>query len=274
MNRWVIHSLLVFSILIFAVHLDAQSEQSNQLQSSTAVRRDPAALAIVAHALDISGGVVWSNVRNYSISATTIQWDFAPNSWSVLIVGEQAGGHRFELHGGEGTARVELRNGAQGQFVVGNSGPQVMPGFIAVSAPIYFPLPYLAQIVSDPHVAVSSKGTVSLDGRSVLQIDVSTVFPTPANADASRLNHFTQRNLFFDVDSGVLLRISDYFYSPKNALSKISRNTDYQDYRTENGLTFPHLINEQLGSRMFASLTVQSIQLNSDLSASAFSFQH
>jgi hypothetical protein len=275
MTKGMLCKMLVVVSLTIPLSVKAQASTSAQPGTTSSAIKDPAALAIVARGLSAAGGDKWANVRDFQIVAQTTLWNFAPHDWPILISGRRTGEYRVELNGnGPNSNFVEIRKGAIGQRISNKAVAQTRHQYNTVSDPIYFPLPFLAEIVSSSQIAISSKGTVSLNGRNVDQVDVNSVYPTQTTGQHSYLDRFTHRSLFFDSGTGVLVRISDYLYSDIYASSRLPRSIDFSDYQTEQNLTFPHLIEEHVGLRPFNTIEVRSIVLNSGIPNSSFVFQH
>lgn len=252
----------------------SQPVTNSQTQTGGSAQKDPAAVAFIQQSLHASGADAWSNVRDYEITATATQWAFVSRQWPMIICGRSGGGYRVEVDGDAATGSlVEISDGLHGQLTGSKSSGQALPEHYIVSLPIYFPIPFLADLVSNPQVSIVDKGLVTVDGGTARQIDVSKHFAQPNNSHDSYLDHSTQRSLFFDPNTGFLLRISDYLYSARYPSSKLSRVTVFTDYRTDQGITFPHVVEERVEPRVYRAIEVKSIQLNPGLPAAAFALQ-
>jgi len=275
MTQTTLRTIVVILSLAILPSVGAQQPSDSLPQTQSVATKDPTALAIVARALSIAGGENWTKVHDYQLTATAKLWTFTPRAWPILISGRSTGEYRLEVDGdGPSGTRVEIINGTRGQYSGAKAAAQSMHQYNALSAPIYFPLPYLAEIVASPHIVISSRGTTTLNGHSVYQVDANAVFSTQTSGQRSYLDHFTLRSLFFDSGTGLLVRISDYIYSTKYASSRQPRTIDFSDYQTEHNLTFPHVIEEHVGLRSLNKIEVQSIVLNSGMPDSSFAFQY
>ena len=98
-------------------------------------------------------------------------------------------------------------------------------------------------------------GVVDLDGRKAYKVVMM----------ADNGNGFTE---YYDMESGFKLRREEFRTTAQGNLNIV---TEYQDYRPENGIQFPHLIEQVAGMRMV--LTVKEVAVNEGLDPALFEFE-
>jgi len=232
-----------------------------EIQRQNSVAKDPRAQDLISRALSASGAG-WSQVKDFQVTAITSRWDGHDETHKLIISGDSDGKRRFEADPDKNEIRyVEIQNGALNKYSKHNEVPKSTPTQSSLSAPDYFPLPYLYSVLADPQMELRYKGTSKLEDQVVQEVEVTRIFPSK-DTSVSFFNHFTTRTLSFDPQTGLLLRISYRAYSNKNATVSLQRSLEYGDYKADHGLLFPHLIKQYQGPVFLDSLSITGLALN------------
>jgi hypothetical protein len=260
---------LVLTLLLLAPLSSIGQAIEAKIQPPSPVSKDQKAKDLIVRALAASGAD-WSKVTDFQVTASTSRWHGIDQTHTLTISGRPSGEYRLEVEPNQSERKyVEIQSGSLRTYSRGTDTPKKAPPQSSLSESIYFPLPYLYSILSDPQVELVYKGTSKLDDRVVEDIEVTKIYPSK-DVSASYFNQFTKRKLSFDAQTGVLSNISYRAYTTKNALVSLPRSIEYRDYRMEQGIAFPHLIKQYQGSGLLESLSVTGIALNAGLPSELF----
>ena len=270
MPRQTALQLVLVAILFPPACTPAQVTSSTASQPPPTANRDPRALAVISRSIQATGISGSQSLQDFQVTAKTSTWNTNKLSLDITISGRIGGPYRFELTGSNPDRHyVSTTNNGAGQHQQAAEGVQRVPPQLALSDAIYFPLPYLVEAASRQDVSLTYKGSSTLNGLLVDEVEVGQVFPS-VSGHTSHLDHFTERTLAFDSTNGLLLQISYQLYSEKNAASSLKRTISYAGYSKLQSVQCPRHIVEYQGSAVVNTIDIQTLTLNPHLPESNF----
>jgi hypothetical protein len=271
--------LLFLSLLSFSV--GAQQAASPQQGSTPGPTRDSNAIAALNQALRVAGGAIAiGTINDYTASGNVTYHMGQDVQGTVTIKGLGLQQFRVDASLPNGT-RTHVMSGGRTQIKAEDGKisslplqaptpgkdpspipssdafpyqPPKFPGSIAV------PLLQLAAVVGDPSFSISFKGTVEVEGHSVLDIQVHPHWP----GSIDPMSEYHTSDFFVDPSTFQLVMVQDTV--PKHVLHQIW----YSDYRPVNGILVPFAISEQMGGQTTWTIQLDQIGFNGGLQDSNF----
>ncbi len=156
--------------------------------------------------------------------------------------------------------RRAVYSGGRAQFTEG-SATHILPMEPAASSQsLLFPLPILTGAISNPEIALEYRGLESLDGQSAYHIRFWNTFSSVP--DLRDLAPFTQRDLWIDVESGLLRKLSFNQRESQGDAPLIAVSVLYSDYRDTSGVLFPFLIEKSLNGTPWSTVRIGNVTFN------------
>src|SRR5262249_6025086 len=119
--------------------------------------------------------------------------------------------------------------------------------------------------------SVSSATQETKSGQAVLHITVVQQFPNLPSEIAAQMRHLSQMDIFLDASTLLPVALA-YATHPDNDMGlDIPIEIRYSDYRKVNGVQVPFRVQKYLNNGLALDLQLQSVAINSGLSASDFS---
>jgi hypothetical protein len=141
----------------------------------------------------------------------------------------------------------------------------------ASSQSVYFPLPFVSGLLSNPDVAIRYIGPETLNGVGVQHVRATNTFNSSLSLQF--LSAFTVTDIWLDGSTNLPTSVSFVRRDGGGATPKILVAVSYSNFQTTNGLTYPQQIQESINGTVWATIALQSITLNTGLTDSDFSIQ-
>jgi zinc protease len=170
---------------------------------------------------------------------------------SMKIIQKAPNKYRMEMSLGENIMQQQVFDGTRGR-ASGMQGNMELEGEMLEEMKL--------QAAINPELTYTERGyTLNLEGVENLKGGKAykVTITSPRNAAITE---------FFSAESGLKVRTIATQDSPMGAMTQI---TDYEDYREVEGIKFPFLIKQQVGSQSF-DMEVQSIEINRGLDDELF----
>jgi hypothetical protein len=137
----------------------------------------------------------------------------------------------------------------------------------------FFPAFAIARRLSGSGFVATYVGHETHNGQAVERISVSQTSSAQLALDTPLLQHLTQLDFFLDSSTLLPAAITFNIHPDKNALLDIPVEVQFGDYRAVNGIQVPYHVQKFLSNSLILNFQVQTVTLNTGLSASAFSAQ-
>jgi hypothetical protein len=174
---------------------------------------------------------------------TSIQFQ-TPNPWTVVYGNGQAN-------------RVET------------SQTTVYPLELSASSQcLYFPLPYLSGILSNPDYSIQYIGQETVAASTTNHIVVQNTFSS--SPTYRFLSPFTVADIWVDTTSGLPVKIRMIRRDGGGSAPKSPFSVVYSNYQTVSGVRYPFTIQEYITETLWATTNIQSVAFNTGLTDSSF----
>jgi hypothetical protein len=121
-----------------------------------------------------------------------------------------------------------------------------------------------------PNISLLDQGMITVGGASLHRISMGIPWP---NAQSTGQTHPpTVIDLYFDPGSNLLVKSAALVVDSSSGPARYLQVISYGDYQLSGGMTLPYLYSEQLNGQLLWTLQLNSIQLQSGLADSVFSF--
>jgi len=198
-------------------------------------------VTITAGSLTTEGTVT---ILTKGVTETSIQFHMPENPWTVIFANGQAN-------------KVEATQ------------TTVYPLELAASSQcLYFPLPYLYSVLSNPDYSIQYVGQETLGFSTANHILVQNTFNS-ATAYQS-LSSFTTADIWLDATTALPVKIGMVHRDGGGSAPRIPFSVVYSNYQTVSGIRYPFTIQEYVTDTLWATTTVQSVSFNSGLTDSNF----
>ena len=259
---------LVGALIVLTLYVQTSAQQGP-------APKDPQAVSILTQTLAVARGTTAvTPINDYTATGTiTYHWNSEVEG-SVTVRGLGLDQIRVDANlprgvrswitsNGQTTIKSEL--GAVWEY----PPPHPIPtSDIFPYQPSMFPaslaLPHLQlpSVLNDPHVSLSYKGIVQVDGRSAHDIRAQRLFVGQSQAD--RMAEY--RIIEFFVDSSTLQLLMAQDNIPKHIVHKLR----YSNYKKLNGVLVPSSIAEEMGGQKTWDMQISQTSFNTGLQDSAF----
>jgi hypothetical protein len=184
-----------------------------------------------------------------------------------------------------GSARADfsLSSGTLSEIdTLGNSGPvgtwsgpdgksHVVPFHNLLSEPAwFFPTFAISRRLADGYI-VTDLGAETHEGQQVEHISVTQNSLSISSANAALFQHLTEVDFFLDSTTLLPTAIAFNIHPDDNALLDIPVEIRFSDYRLVSGSRVPFHVQKFLNNCLFLDVQIQSVAVNSGLSATSFS---
>jgi hypothetical protein len=143
----------------------------------------------------------------------------------------------------------------------------------------FFPVLTVLSQISSPDVTAIYVGQETRNNESVQHLQFTRQLPSVASngstsATASAfVTSLTAEDVYLDSNSLLPVAILFNAHPDNNAAANILVEVDYSNYQPSGGVQVPFRIQELLNNSLFLDFTIQSVSLNSGLSAANFRAQ-
>ncbi len=230
-------------------------------------RRDPRALAVFQHSLSTMG-------RLPSDSTATGKADLVEGST------ESAGTIRIRIRGlDHASEELLLTDGVRRAIysrlrAATEDGegrkPRSLEWAASSDAPL-FPARLVARGLTDSDFALEYIGLEKVGAADAHHIRIWNTFSSKPKLKA--LAEFTEKHIWIDALSGLPLKLYCEERFAGGAVPRVPIEVQYADYRNVGGVLFPFQIKKSLNGSPWATITIQSVTLNSGLRDADFPVQ-
>lgn len=126
-----------------------------------------------------------------------------------------------------------------------------------------FPATVVAQGLTDPDFALEYMGFEKLGAADAHHIRIWNTFSS--NPKLKALAEFTEKHIWIDAASGLPVKLYGEERFAGGAVPRVPIEVQYADYRNVGGVLYPFQIKKSLNGSPWATITIQSVTLNSGL---------
>lgn len=147
---------------------------------------------------------------------------------------------------------------------------------VMTDAAWFFPAATLTRILSVGSYSFSYIGEETVNGESVVHIQVSQPIPAaqkPSQRTAAIVQHLTQMDFYLDATTLLPVTLSFSAHPDDNAIRDIPTQIRFSDYRAVNGMQVPFRVQKYLNNSLVLDLQFNNVVLNSGISADTFAMQ-
>jgi hypothetical protein len=134
-----------------------------------------------------------------------------------------------------------------------------------------FPLALLANALNNPDTAYKYLGLENLNNASAHHIQFWNSFASIPKLQ--KISGLSVRDIWIDSSSGLPLKISYLRHEASGNAPAIAVEASFSDYRNISGVLYPFSIQRSLNGTPWATITIQSVVLNTGLTDSNFPVQ-
>ena len=134
-----------------------------------------------------------------------------------------------------------------------------------------FPLALLANALNNPDTAYKYVGLENLNNASAHHVQFWNSFASVPKLQ--RISGLSVRDIWIDSSSGLPLKISYLRHEGGGNAPTIAVDASFSDYRNVSGVLYPFSIQRSLNGTPWATITIQSVVLNTGLTDSNFPVQ-
>jgi outer membrane lipoprotein-sorting protein len=159
----------------------------------------------------------------------------------------------------------------QSSTVVGST-PTSLPMERAVTSQSpYFPLALLVGALNNPDTAYKYVGLETLVVALAYHVQIWNSFASTPKLQA--MAKFSVKDIWIDAKSGLPIKVSYTRRDASGASPGIAMEAVYSDYRNVSGVLYPFSIQASMNGTPWATITIQSVILNTGLTDSNFPVQ-
>lgn len=272
----VVATLLLAPLALVASPAFAQS-------SSGAAVNNPQAVAFAAGALAaLTGSVQVNDVTLTGTATRTAGSDVETGNITLMALGTSYSSTSLATSDATFSEirNLDANNNRQGFWSSPGGTYQTMANHNCLTDAVwFFPVMTVLSQISNPNVTATYVGQETRNNESVQHLRFTTQLPSVASgvslsANASAfVTSLTEEDVYLDSNSLLPVAILFNAHPDNNAATNILVEVDYSDYQTSGGVQVPFRIQELLNNSLFLDVTIQSVSLNSGLSAANFSAQ-
>jgi hypothetical protein len=249
----------------------ASSPRLNSQQSTTAVQRDPQAIALLSQALTASGSAtLTASLHDFTASGSiTYFWAGSQVQGTATIRALGITSFRVDATLPEGV-RSWVTTQDQGSIreTNGQVSPILWHNTIHLGA-LTLPQWKIANVLNDWTLSVQYSGTDSFSGHQVAVIRVQK--PTDASTDPGGIfSHLSAMDFLIDVATYQVIGVRDALHPLRDSMQDIRHEIAFADFRVVNGSLVPFSITETIAGQETWSLRLDVITFNTGLTNADF----
>lgn len=269
----------IMTFLVLGLFVTASSSQTTQ----TATTSSPQAVTLATSAMAaLAGSASVSDATLTGTATRTAGSDVETGNITLMAYGNSYSS--MSLATSDGTFS-EIRNldsygNPQGFWSIPGGTYQAMVNHNCLTdAAWFFPVLTVLSQVSNPSVTATYVGQETRNNEAVQHLRFTTQLPsvaTSTNMSASAIafvTSLTAEDVYLDSTSLLPVAILFNAHPDNNAAANIAVEIDFSNYQSTAGAQVPFRIQELLNNSLFLDVTIQSVSLNSGLSAANFSAQ-
>jgi hypothetical protein len=253
--RLVLSSLLIF---VPALHLNSQ-------QSTSVPQRDSQAVALLQSSVRAMGGSVPSD--SVATGSVVVVAGSLTTSGTVRILTRGTDQTLEQLSLPQSTVATIYSRGAADAMTNGTT--QSLPLERTASCQsAAFPLPFLAAALANSDEAIHY---VALETSGQVQLQHIRIWNTyNSNPSLQFLSDFTTTDIWLDASTGLPKTISSTRRDGGGASPKTLLTVSYSSFQGASTILYPNSIQVSINSTPWATITIQSVRLNTGLSDADF----
>lgn len=256
-------------LLILSFSLIAACSLWGQTSSTTAVVRDPSALALLSQAIAAINHEASPQLQDLTVEGTCTQWNGQTESASFTysLIGSAAS--HLEIHLSTANVSWTINNG-RGVSVDDKGQLHRMHFRNAVKSNWYVPATYLLQGLNDPTMSV----VVQTPEQEPTSSNEDVILLTPkaplSESSVRDYSKATSHAVHIDRSTHLVTEVDDRAALSANISAGIPHSLLYSDFREEDGWMMPHSVDEYFGQSKAHAFTFSHFTINSNLSPSNF----
>lgn len=245
-------------ILGYSSHLRSQ-------QTTSTPQRDPQATALLQSALRAMGGSI--PLDSVATGNVVIVAGSLTSSGTVRILTRGTDQTSEQLTLPQSTQTVIYSRGAANEIDGANTQTLSLERTASCHSPS-FPLPFLAAAFANLDEALQYVGQETLGKAQVQHIRTWNTYNS--NPSLQFLSDFTITDIWLDASTNLPLTISVTRRNGSGSQPKTPIVFSYSDFRSANGVLYPYQIQESVNGTPWATITIQSVVLNTGLTDADF----
>jgi hypothetical protein len=234
----------------------------------SAQSRDSQAVTILQNSLKAMGGSAPSDSTATGTLTTVAGGQTSQGTIQVLTKGLGETSIQFAQPNETSTT---VYSGGLASQIVGTTNTNLPLESAVTCQAAEFPLALLAALLNDPDTSFQYIGLETVSGQALYHIQAWDSFASqPAIQDLSSLS---TRDIWINPSSGLPQRISFTRYAAQGEAG-IRTDVFYMSYVNSSGVLYPAAIAESLNGTPWATITIQTVLLNTGLTDSQFPVQN
>jgi outer membrane lipoprotein-sorting protein len=257
---------LAFVLALFVTQLSAA-----QQTSTSAVQRDPQAIAVISKALNAAGGVsALAAIQDFTGSGTvTYNWGDSPIQGNVTVKGRGLAQFRVDATLPEGMHSWVMNNGSA--LEKHHDGTVTSLPFPLTLRPANstFPFSRLLTALQDTSWSISSVRTVEHGGQQGYDIGLQKMY-TDGSDPSGFKSRATKTDFIIDINTFLVLSIQDKAYRKDGSPGDAPHEMQFSNYQSFNGVLVPSSITELISGQQTSTIELSQFTFNSGLGDSDF----
>jgi hypothetical protein len=264
MKRFPLGPLSILAIC-FGFVLQTGAAQTQTTAQTPA--RDPQAIAVLQQSV-VAMGTTTPSDSTATGTITTVAGSLTENGTiTILTRGTNQTSEQIQTPHGS----TVIYSQGQASYGAGATPPQLpMERAVTAQCPD-FPMALLAGALNNPDTAYKYVGLETLDVASAHHVQIWNSFASILKLQ--RLANFSLRDIWIDAKSGIPIKVSYTRRDAAGASPGIAMEASYSDYRNVGGVLYPFSIQVSMNGTPWATITIQSVTLNTGLTDSNFPVQ-
>jgi hypothetical protein len=256
--------VLAFAASLLLISNSSAGIPQTPTSSTSAPVRDPQGVTLLQKSVSVMGvppadSTATGNVITVEGSST--------QQGTVTILTKGSTQTSIQFQGLNDPWTVIFANGEANR--VESSQTTVYPLELAASSQcLYFPLPYLYSILSNPDYSVQYVGQETLESSSANHIIVQNTFNSSPTYQF--LSPFTTADIWLDATTALPVKIGMVHRNGGGSAPKIPFSVVYSNYQSVSGVRYPFTVQEYLTETLWGTTTIQSVVFNSGFKDGSF----
>lgn len=257
------HFGVLFCVLVFASPGSAQVPVLSPPSPITTAVRDQQAVTAVQNAISALGGASLIGLQQSWVAQGSVTGNSAASALSGTFTWEAAGSeYRFAGSSSSGQSLFVTGHGNPTQVSAGKS--QAVSPYMAQA--MFVPTlvgPVLLQELQNQAYSIRYSGTDTIGSESVVKVTTAAETKYPDNV-------ITPQTWYFDVTTGLPIRVDFRSPAPKNPASYVGERFDYSNFRAIAGVVFPLQVDVTIAGQLQRTFVVNTVSVNASIASSDF----
>lgn len=251
--------LLIISAFTVSISLSGQNSSAASPPTASSPVRDLRAVAALQQSVAAMGGKVPSD--STATGTVSIVAGSETNQGTIRILTRGTQQTLEEVQTPNGTRSDSYSNGEASETVGGTASAFPMQRAVT-SQCSYFPLPYLAELLSNPDEAFAYLGIENVGGTAALHIQASNSYSS--NPTIQFLGEFTTTDVWFDAQTALPLQVA-YVRRDTGLSPKIRMEVQFSNYKGTSGFLYPATIQVLMNGTQWMTISLQTFEINTGL---------